>query len=375
MGKDLKGKELGAGLLQREDGKYVARYSSRNGKRVTRYFLKVNEAKQWLAQAKYDNEHGNIASGSRMTLDTWFDYWINDIKANTVRYSTLKNYSDRYTYNIKELLGKMIISDIKPLHCQSVINNMARKGYSTSSMTQARITMSNMFSCAVENDIIPKNPITKSVKCPKIKKQDTRVLTVEEQKLFLEEAKNTTMYNHFVFVLQTGLRVGELTGLQWGDIDFNKRTISINRSVRYHTIESFRVGEPKSATSYRTIPLTETAYNILTEIKKGRKKTKVVNLAFKDFVFLGTKDHPITNIYYNNVLERCCKKIGIQKISMHTLRHTFATRCIEAGMRPKTLQEILGHCNISVTMDLYVHVTENSKEEEMEKVQNYIEMA
>lgn len=375
MGKDLKGKELGTGLYQRKDGLYSARFLNKNNKRIEKCFKKITEAKKWLAEAKYNNEHGNICNVSNMTVDAWFKYWISNIKVNTVRNSTIMHYSDRYKYNIKELLGNMIISEVKPMHCQNIINNMISKGYAAASMTQTRITLYTMFAAAEENEIIIKNPVTKSVKCPKHRKKSVRVLTIEEQEAFLEVAKKSSYCRQYQFILQTGLRIGELIGLKWEDINFEKKTISVQRSVKFHTRENFTVSEPKSMAGYRIIPLTDSAYNILKEIKNERKKEAVISFEFNDYVFLNKQGKPTTNIVYNNNLRRLCKRAKIETISVHTLRHTFATRCIEANMRPKTLQEILGHSNISITMDLYVHVTEEAKEQEIQKLENYIKLA
>lgn len=375
MGKDLKGKELGEGISQRKNGKYSARFKSKNKKRIEKYFDKVSEARKWLVEAKYNDEHGDIGNSTNMTVNTWFEYWINNIKTNTVRISTVTHYKDRYKYNIKDIIGNMIISDVKPMHCQNIINNMISKDYATASITQARITMYAMFSSAVENEIITKNPVTKTVKCPKGKKKDARVLSIEEQELFLKIAKSSSYYRQYMFILQTGLRVGELIGLKWEDVDFKNHTISIRRSIKHHAKNEFIVGEPKSMSGYRTIPLTNVAYKILMDIKKERNEQKIINLEYKDYIFINKKGYPTSNIVYNNNIKKLCKKANINEISIHTLRHTFATRCIEANMRPKTLQEILGHSNISITMDLYVHVTEDAKEEEIQKFQDFYKMA
>ena len=115
--------------------------------------------------------------------------------------------------------------------------------------------------------------------------------------------------------------------------------------------------------------MTQTVFDLLLEIKslQAERKNKVIHLEFSDHIFLNRNGRLIPNSNYDRYLEKICDKTGIEKISMHTLRHTFATRCIESGMKPKTLQKILGHANISMTMDLYVHVTEDEKEKEMQK--------
>lgn len=145
-------------------------------------------------------------------------------------------------------------------------------------------------------------------------------------------------------------------------IDFEKKTLTISRSMEFrYKVGEWRVGSPKSKSGYRTIPLTDEAIRILKAQKEKNSKIKVVNLEWKDQVFLCRKGEPVKNSTYDTALFKICDKAGIKRFSMHVLRHTFATRCIEAGMLPKTLQKILGHSNIGITMNLYVHITEEEK--------------
>ncbi len=367
MGKDLKGKELGAGIVQRKDGKYAARFVSKSKKRTEKHFDKVSEAKKWLAEAKYEDEHSNIGASSRMTVNAWFDFWLHEIKEKTTRPNTVRNYRERYEHNIRDVIGNMIISEVKPMHCQKVLNLMEER-YKGSTIEQCRITMASMFFYAQENQIIPISPVVKSVKTPKKIEKKVRFLTLEEQDKFLKAAEGTSNYYQFALILQTGLRTGEMIGLKWEDIDFRKRIISINRTMEFrYGDQEFRIGEPKSKAGYRTIPMTQTAYDILKAKEKERHTIKVLNLRYKDFVFINRKGMPTKNSTYDTALYKLADKVGIPRFSMHTLRHTFATRAIEAGMKPKTLQEILGHANIGVTMNLYVHITEDEKEKEIKK--------
>ncbi len=370
MGKDLKGKELGVGISQRKDGLFTARFTGRDGKRRQKYFKKLQECRKWIADAQFDDEHGNINASSDMTVDAWFDYWISSIKGKTVRWSTLRSYQDRYEKNIKEAIGSMVISDIKPMHCQNILNIMDTKGYAGSSMARTKATMSSMFSDALENGLVSSNPVTKGVRCPKRPEKNTKVLTKDEQGRFLDAAKESVNYYHFLFILQTGVRSSELRGLRWEDIDLPNRTIHIKRNVTHDSNNNrFITGELKTSSGLRDIPMTQAAYDVLIALKHQQtsRKQKVASFEFADHVFLNRNDRLIPNSNYDRYLEKLCAKAGIEKISMHTLRHTFATRCIESGMKPKTLQKILGHANISMTMDLYVHVTEDEKEKEMKK--------
>ena len=376
MGKDLKGRELGVGICQRKDGLYTGRFiSKRTGKSVQKYFPKLQDCRRWYADATFQDKHGGIDASSDMTVTAWFEYWIDNIKGDSIRPNTIRNYKERFEYNIKKCIGNMTMSDVKPMHCQNVLNQM-KDDYKTSTIYQTRITLYCMFSDAVENDVILKNPVTRQVKYNIGQESKTvRALTIDEQKRFLEVAKGTSNYNQYAFILQTGLRTGELIGLKWSDIDFKKKVIHIERTMEYrYSVGEWRIGEPKSKSGYRDVPLTEEAIAILKNQKEKLKSTKVINMQFSDFVFLSRKGEPTKNSAYDTTLFKLCDKAGIDRFSMHVLRHTMATRCIEGGMRPKTLQVLLGHSNVGITMRIYVHVTEEEKVKEIERIEKALKI-
>ena len=379
MGKDLKGRECGKGLSQRKDKRYSARYVTKSGKRIEKYFDSLPEARNWLADSQYEDKHKTFGASSAMTVDSWFDYWfqfiISDLSPNTRR-----NYKERYERNIQPLIGRMCVSDIKPMHCKAVLNQMM-ESYAGSTIRQTYITMGTMFRAAVMNDVIDKHPMngvryTKPVRAA----SDHRFLTIEEQKKFLEVAKTSHNYRQYALILETGLRTGELIGLTWDAIDFKERTLTVNKTLEFrHKQQYWRAGPPKTATSYRTIPLTNKAYNILQELfemkdkqKKSKELEKILTytdrrsgqtatLVMYDLVFVNFRTGlPAKNSSYDTHLYKLCEKAGIEPFSMHTLRHTYATRAIECGMQPKVLQQLLGHASIQTTMDTYVHVSGDS---------------
>ena len=310
-----------------------------------------------------------------MTVDYWFEYWIS-IKEKTVRPNTVRNYKERYHINIKKVIGKQLLTEVKPLHCQLIFTNMADEGYRTSTIYQTRIALYNMLEFAKENDIIIHNPCKKSVKSDMGKPSEKKeALSVDIQKQFLESAKGQSYENQYRFILQTGLRTGELVGLKWNDIDFEEKTLKIERSMEYrYTTGAWRLGEPKSKSGYRTIPLTDEAIRILKSQKAKNQIIKYIPDEWAEQVFLCRKGELVKNSTYDTALFKICDKANIKSFSMHVLRHTFATRCIEGGMLPKTLQKILGHSNIGITMNLYVHITEEEKLKEINMVANALNL-
>lgn len=371
MGKDLKGKELGVGISQQKDGFYSARFVDKFRNRKQKRFKKLQDCRQWLADAIYFDEHSDMNNPTDMMVDTWYDYWI-DVKKKTVKYRTLQNYITSYDKHIKPVIGEMLLKNVKSINCQQIFSNMTQRGLKTSTIQLTRTTLYSLFETAKDNDLITANPCKKSVKCAGKSSEKKEALTIETQKIFLEAIKGRSYENQYRLILQTGLRVGELIGLKWEDVDFEKRTLKIERSVGHQWVKNgkrkWMVGEPKTKSGYRTIPLTDEAIRILKNQKEKDLKIKVVQMEWMDYIFINSNGNLIDSNTYDKVLYKICDSVKIERFSIHILRHTFATRCIEGGMKPKTLQKILGHSNIGITMNLYVHTTEEEKQKEMDMV-------
>ncbi len=192
MGKDLKGKELGVGISQRTDGYYVGRFTTKYGSRKQKIFRKLQECRQWLAGAQYQDEHSNLNFPEAMTVNAWFEYWIS-VKKRTVRPNTTRNYTERYYRNIEPIIGQMILSEVKTVHCQQIMNKMADEGYRTSTLYQTRITLYNMLDYAYQNDIIRKNPCNSLVKS-NIGKESSKkeALTIQQQRIFVNGIEGNT---------------------------------------------------------------------------------------------------------------------------------------------------------------------------------------
>ena len=391
MGKNLKGKECGKGIYQRKDGLYHARFVDKAGKRHEKYFQTIPEARNWIEQAKYADKHEDVFCPSNTTVDAWFSFWIENIVGDLAP-NTLRNYRERYKQNIQPIIGKMLLSDVKPMHCKKVLLSMDAD-YAGSTIRQTYITMGTMFKAAKMNDLIAKHPMdgvryTKPVRAP----DDIKCLTTDEQQKFMEAAKRSHNYAQYALILETGMRTGEVIELTWDAIDWKARTLTVNKTLEFrHKQKVWRAGPPKTQQSYRTLPLTSHAYDILKQLYSQvseRKESELLNstleymdrrtgetasLCMRDLVFINWRTgEPAKNSSYDTHLYKLCDEAGIRRFCMHALRHTYATRAIESGMQPKVLQKLLGHASIKTTMDRYVHVTNDSMSKavlQFEKVQ------
>lgn len=410
MGKSLNGKELGEGISQRKDGRYSARYRSINGKRVEKYFGSVPEAKKWLEKAKYEDRNlkklapfdmvakdilendSQLVPLSDMTVDQWFDFLLKNIVADRA-YNTRRNYTERYYKNIKPVIGNVKLNEVQLFQCEKVLNNMKQNPkYSNSTIKQTYITMGTLFKAAKRHRAIEVHPMDElEMRFPQKEKSDINFLSLEDETKFFEQAKRSHNYDQYQFIRETGIRCGELIALCFSDIDWDEGTIDINKTMEYrYKSGEWRAGSPKTLAGYRTLHLTKKAYKILQRLYEGRseryeadelnqileftdKKTnKKRYLNMKDLVFVNYRTGmPTKNSSYNTHLYKLCEEAGIEPFSMHTLRHTYATRCIEAGVSPKALQKNLGHESYATTCDIYVGLSDESKRDAVNLFEEY----
>ena len=372
MGKSLKGKELGSGISQRKDGTYQARFINRFGKRVTIYDKTITGINKKLRNAKYDDDNLLNVVDNKITLNEWYDTWLNIYKQNC-RSTTLRFYHTAYN-RLREDLGWRKISSIKPIDIQMAINNLK----SDASREDCKTLLSGMFSAAINAELVQKNPVVNIVThIDNNESEEKRILTNEEIELVCSYGKKSMAYPMIVICLETGMRIGEVLGLTWDNIDFDKNIINVRHTLVKLSNDgspTFELHSPKTKAGKRNIPMSKIVREILFE-KKSKHKSIPNNHGIDSLVFTTRNNNPYSQEHIRKAVDLIISNIQkdhpeFKKFTLHGLRHTFATKCIAKGMKPKVLQKILGHSSLSMTMDLYCHVTDSTIEEEMALVVN-----
>lgn len=380
MGKDLNGKELGIGITQRKDGLYQGRYKDRFGKNKTIYNHKLSTLRKELASAIADNQiYASVRD--EIKLDNWFDRWIDVYKRKSVRPNTIREYTHIYKKNISPFLGERKINSLVKSDIQQLIERTDDDGYLYERQNKVKVILADMFERAVEDDLMLKNP-TKGVKLYKSKDSKAKALTIEEQDTFFEYCKNTFYDNLFNVAVNTGLRPGELFALTLDDINLKENYIDVNKTLVYQKYlddecKTFHIEPPKTKQSYRHVPINSICADYIAkqlELKKivSNRRPKEQN----NYLFVTRYNTPLNSVIYSDAIRSVVSRINetrtldnqFKNFSGHTLRHTFATRCFEAGIQPKVVQSYLGHASLKMTMDLYTHVTVDKSSTDIERI-------
>lgn len=399
------GKQLPKGISWKADKQlYMARFTYQ-GQSYTFYDRDLRTIKKTLENKKYEVQHGLSGKADKISLNKWYETWMADYKLPTVKESTAGTYAKIYENHLRDTIGMKYLSQIKPIHIQKLYNSMVADGLSAKYISNINAMLYNIMDIAVKNDLIVKNPVI-GVARPKVEKKERRVLAVEEQKVFVSYLQKETWRPHeplMITLLGTGMRIGEALGLSWSDVDFTNKQISIDKTLCYlKDMETgrykFKYQTPKSRESIRTIPMQsdvekelkrQRTYQMRLRLYMGSEWKPIVG--FENLVFTSLKGTPKqeneVRDFLNNIVaeinsdeETLAEKehrepVIMEHIYPHALRHTFATRCFEVGLPPKTVQEYLGHSSVQMTMDIYTHVSEEKKRQDMEKLNSIFKIS
>lgn len=379
--------------IRENKGTYEAR-AMVNGVKICLYSSDLDYLIEEFNQAKEKVKNSIDYRKTMITLNEWFEEWFAEVKAHKVKETSIHPMKNNFKRTFGFYIGSKKLKDIKPLDVQRALNTMEQEGISNSAMREALGRLRECMEFAVGNQMITSNPcLIVEVPWTYKKAKEEIALTQEEQNTLLNEVEDSWYKEMFYFMCLTGVRVGELGGLQWSDIDFSKKCITIRRSLSCSYCNGKKremLVSPKTVNSTRQIPFLGEMEEVLKSQKEKQKRLKAElgerwrsGEEFSDLVFTTGMGSPCSRYIVDKEVKKVIKRIRekeavlavqeqrepkiIRDFHPHTLRHTFATRCFENKMEPKVVQSLLGHSSISITLNIYTHVLDNKMDEEIKK--------
>lgn len=327
------------------DGKLIRKsfYSS-----ISKADARAKAEEYKINQAVYEKT-GELPDPSVMTFETWARKWLDTYKKGVVKEHT---YNFTYKSNVEKYLipyfGKAHISKIQQIDVQKYFNQVENNGepLAKSTLEKQKMILKSIFDAAIDNDICYKNPV-KNIKFQRVAESARKSAYTKEQAEKCEQYAREHNRIDIILMLNTGIRRSELLGLKWSDIDFDAKTLRVERAVT-QTKGKIIIDKPKTATSVRTIPLPSDLTEYLAPIRSN-----------PDVYIVGGKDKPqsISTYakYFKRFMDDMSLETGLPILSPHELRHTYGTTLREAGVDIYTIQKVMGHSDISVTASIYVH--------------------
>ena len=362
---------------KRDDGRLQHNFMY-NGKRYFVYGRTEEELKQNEMEKRQQLRDGSF-DRSNPTLNDYYKQFTENrrrkVKESTIRCQSFqfRNCADVVIDKNGRTLGEMRIRDIKPHDLQRVQSELESSGRKTETVNNCMAHLSHVFNAAARDETIDRNPCkVDPLRRTEAPARDTihRALSEDETRKFFQAARDRQSYylNAFTLMIQTGIRVGELAAINAFDVNSKNKMLKISKTVTKDEVGAYVIGDtPKTDAGNREIPLTEQALEAITAQRELNR------------MFFGSVIHPtifrspegalLREYQVNREIGRICKAAGIEKITCHAFRATFATRFIE--QRPqdyKALSEILGHSNIKITLNLYTHVMKERKVSAMESI-------
>jgi integrase len=296
------------------------------------------------------------------------DFWLNGYIKSLRRQSTFERYQDVLKRHINPTLGNRPIDEITRGEIRDLLLKLNRKGLSRSSICLIRDVIGGPLSFAVDEELIPLNPasgITKKLQLRRDRKIEIEPLNTEEVKLFLESCQIHELehYPFFLCAFRTGMRLGELLGLQWGDVDWHGKFIRVSRSYKLGRMTPTKTGK------IRRVDMSDHLLKTLRNLHTIRKQQALkggLGEVIDSIFHRGGK--PMEQNYIRRVFKRLLVKAGLREIRLHDVRHTYASLLLSDGASPVYVKEQLGHTSIQMTVDIYGHLIPSSNRERVNRL-------
>lgn len=389
--RDNKGRILKTGESQRKDGRYAYKYIDKFGKPQFVYAWKLVMTdktpagkrddialRDKIKELEKDLSDGIDTIGKKMTVCQLYIKHTGQ-KRNVKRNTEIGRKHLLDILNADKL-GTRAIDTVKLSDGKEWAIRMKENGYAYKTISNYKRTLKAVFYTAIQDDCVRKNPFDFNIN--DILEDDTKpkeILTPEQEESLLLFADNDNTYkkvcDEIIILLGTGLRISELCGLTVADLDFKNRLINVDHQLLRNAKIGYYVEVPKTKSGIRQLPMTEEVYQAFQRVLKNRAKPEPIAIdGYSNFLFLRKDGYPKVAGDIQRVIKGLVKKYkkkcaeDFPHVTPHTFRHSFCTRLANDGMNPKALQYLMGHTNITMTLDYYAHVTFNSAKAEMERL-------
>lgn len=391
--RDHKGRKLLNGESQRKDGKYEYKYQDARGRRKTVYSWKLTPAdrvpagkrddislREKIKQIQKELNSNITPDGGDFTVLELVEKYIS--QKTGVRHNTRSNYNFVVNVIKKEAFGQKRIDKIKVSDAKEWLIKMQQvdgRGYS--SIHTIRGVVRPAFQMAVDDDLLVKNPFEFQLNTVVVNDSVTReAITRQQERDFLKFVKNDKhfykYYDGIYILFKTGLRISEFVGLTKKNLDFENNRIVVDHQLQRTRDMKYVIEDTKTESGERMVPMTPEVKEAFQRILANRKNPKVEPMVdgYSGFLFLDKNGRPMVALhwekYFQHIREKYNKiyKVQMPKVTPHVCRHTFCSNMAKSGMNPKTLQYIMGHSEIGVTLNTYTHLGYEDAEEEMQKI-------
>lgn len=390
--RDNRRRILRTGESQNKEGRYVYKYINSLGEQKFIYSWKLVPTdrvpkgkrddislREKIAEVQRDLSDGIDTAGKKMTVCQLYEK-KNNLRKN-IRRNTVKGRQQFMNVLKKDPFGSMSIHSVKQSDAKEWAIRMSENGIAYNSIKNYMRSLRASFYMAIQDDYVRKNPFdfVLSDILDDTRKEKT-ALSLEQEEALLTFAKSDRTYKKYydelVILLETGLRISEFCGLDLNvAVDMKNKSILVEHQLLKDTETGYYIEKPKTKSGIREIPMTDKAYDAFQRLIKSRKKTEPIVIdGYSNFLMLNGKGLPQVASSYNMVLKGLVKKYNkthddeLPEISPHSLRHTFCTKMANKGMTPNTLQYIMGHSDISMTLNYYAHGSFGSAKAEMERI-------
>ena len=359
-------------IYQRKDGLWCAQVSL-EGQRLTKYGKTRMQCREWIRQTLAKIEGGLTFEGTQLTLEQYVKAWLKG-KNLSRRPGTVHSYQRIAERDFLPYLGKMRLKDILPGHIKQLYSTMKAEGKGARTIQLVHVVLHCILNQAVREGILGRNPLN-AIERPRVETTEFQILNEEQVRQFMIFASGSPLETLFYLALTSGMRKGELLGLKWSDVDWNKCMLNVQRQLQIVPDHGYALVAPKSKAGYRQIKLGQGTMKQLEAHQQRQELEKEAageRWQEHELIFTTSIGTYLDQTKVSREMKRVLKEAGLPAIRFHDLRHTSISFQLEMGISLNTVQRRAGHSKASVTSDIYGHTLDHSQDVTAEKIEEMV---